>query len=123
MRLTRKIAIEKCKELWKWCTRTGKDKSLWPKWKENEKYARPAGTGILNHCWFCEYGHQNGERSGIKDVSFVRMCTACPYYQKYGSCHDHGLSDTIYNKWNRAETVSDRRKYAKLFYAQIKTLK
>ncbi len=116
MRLTRKIAIEKCKELWKWCAETGKAKRLWPKWGGNEKYAKPQGSSIMCHCWFCEYAHQR--RHANKKPK--QMCQYCPYYKKYGHCV--GI-DAPYFAWNIAMTVAERKKYAKLFYNQIKTLK
>jgi len=97
MKLTRKKAIELCIELWTWLAKTGKYKEDWPKWKEYGKK--------LHNCWFCAY---------------KKMCSLCPYYQKYGHCNS---ADTYYNKWKDAKTSRTRKKYAKLFLAQIKTLK
>lgn len=103
MRLTRKTAIEKCKELWKWCAETGGEKHDWPGWKK----LRGDEAHHSTYCWFCMYVEQ---KRG--------SCEVCPYNQKYGFC-----LDSCYGEWAAAATTSTRKKYAKLFYNQIKTLK
>ena len=119
MRLTKKIAIEKCKELWKWCMVTGKPKVDWPKWEENEKYAVSKCSGIMYACWLCEYAYQRAKAS----KTYEGRCSYCPYYKKYGYCYESG---SRFEEWRTAYfrgSVTDMKKYAKLFYNQIKTLK
>ena len=108
MKLSRKKAIELCIELWTWLAKTGKRKSEWPKW---DKYS----GHIINECWFCEH---NGQRYG----GCIYCNNHCIYYKKYGHCNPE---DTLsyFGHWNEAKTPRTRKKYAKLFLAQIRSLK
>lgn len=109
MRLTRKKAIELCIELWEWLAKTGKPKDEWPDW---EKY----GRDIANDCWFCEYTarQNNGYICGFGGDDI------CPYHKKYGHCNHTG---SFYNLWEHVKTPHTRKKYAKLFLEQIKSIK
>ena len=100
-RLTRKKAIQICKELWTWLAETGKNKSEWPEW---EKY----GTMHID-CPFCKYARE----------SVTGDCNACPYNQKFGYCD---LWDTPYCKWRQAESADERKEAAKAFLAQLEQL-
>ena len=97
MKLTRKKAIVLCIELWEWLALTGKEKEEWSEW---EKYG-----DIQDLCFFCEY------------VQGKNGCMSCPSYKKFGYC-----SDGVYTKWANAKTPRTRKKYAKLFLGQLKTL-
>ena len=113
MRLTRKKAIELCDELWTWLAKTGKDKEDWPGW---EKYGKMAFE-----CPFCEYGSHQAE---IRD-SYMSLSDACPYcpFEGKGFCRCNSL---YFSEWKMAkenENITARKKYAKLFLEQIKTLK
>ena len=99
MELTRKKAIALCIEAWTIHAETGCKKS-----ELQEKH-----RGIYNRCWFCEYSNQ-------KDDS---LCDSCPLPgDTYVRCNDF-----YFNNWKEAETIEDRKKYAKLFLAQIRSLK
>ena len=101
MRLTRKKSIELCIELWTWCAKTGKAKWEWPEWK---KY-----RAIRNSCWFCEY---TSDKKG--------RCQTCPLRTGLGfRCIN---KECYYDKWTEFHTPRTRKKYAKLFLAQIKSL-
>ena len=107
MRLTRKKAIELCIEAWTIHAKTGCTKSKLPK-----KHLQP-----LNTCWFCEYHSQQIDRNDERGE--VGKCKYCPLYQKYKCL----CGATMYGKWRDAKTPKIRKKYAKLFLAQIKELK
>lgn len=117
MKLTRKKAIELCIELWEWLALTGKKKTDWPKWEEY--------GGALNHCWFCEYNR-------MKFISptkrtYRNNCKYCPYNTKFAYKENYSCESakSPFFKWGQADYVNDtegRRKYAKLFLAQIRTL-
>ena len=109
MKLSRKKAIELCIELWKWLAKTGKQKMAWPGWK---KY----GYEITALCWFCEYGEKQLLRYG-KDV---HRCYYCPLHLGHIGCR---RGPCAYNEWALARTSRTRKKYAKLFLAQIRSLK
>lgn len=102
MRLTKKKAIEISIELWTWLAETGEEsKYIWEGW---DKYGEmDAG------CAFCEYVARHRPRG----------CGCCPYWAKFHSCQDYG---SPYDKWTTSETISTRKKYAKLFLEQLKQL-
>jgi hypothetical protein len=109
MKLTRKKAIELGIELWTWLAETGKRKSEWPKWDEYSK--------ARSNCWFCEYDDQMLDRYKCNRQG----CGYCPLVTNgFGRCSD---SLSLFEKWNAAKTPRTRKKYAKLFLGQIKTLK
>ena len=105
--LTRKKTIELCIEVWQWCMETGRRKEQWPRWKEF--------GDIASHCWFCEYDNRRRKRENEDGLS---SCGRCPL-QSIDIAH---CSLTVYKKWNNAITIKDRKKYAKLFLEQIKTI-
>jgi len=105
MRLSRKNAIKLCIEVWTWCAETGKPKEDWPEW---DKYG-----DIDNDCWFCEYDEQQKKKKRLQSC-----CGDCPLKIKLG----HYCSKTAFGYWVKVETIEDRKKYTKLFLAQIKTL-
>lgn len=103
MKLTRKKAIELCIELWTWLAKTGKEnKEDWPGW--DRKYA-------IMDCFFCEYAPVDKKRG---------LCKRCPWWQKHGHCYRN--INSPYRKWCEAEIPRTRKKYAKLFLGQIKSL-
>lgn len=108
MRLTRKKAIALCIELWEWLAETGKRKDDWPGWK---KYGY-----VYLLCFFCEYGQQRRQ----KNKSQKSLCIVCPLYQLKPP---KGCYSSAYKKWADAITPRSRKKYAKLFLAQIKEIK
>ena len=116
MKLTRKKAIELCIALWEWLAKTGKKKENWPEW---EKYDE-----IKNNCWFCEHLIYQQKRNGEYPTKILPCSKYCIYYKKYGCCQtlDDGEDKTIYDKWDEAKTPEDRKKYAKLFLEQIKSI-
>ncbi len=107
MKLTRKKAIELCIELWTWLAKTGKEKDEWPEWG---KYGQTEF-----YCWFCEYDVQRRDRNKKE----VMCCSCCPIGYGLNGCIKH----THYIDWATAKTPRSRKKYAKLFLAQIKTLR
>ena len=103
MKLSRKKAIKLCIELWTWLAKTGKHKEDWLGWR---KYGY-----ICCDCWFCEYDEQR---------SPTDKCQKCIFPGKGGiRCEDI----KSYAKWEEAKTPRTRKKYAKLFLAQIKKCK
>lgn len=110
MRLSRKKIIELCIMVWTWCARTGKHKSAWPDWDKYDFW-------VKSDCWFCHF--DNNTTKG-KDRILGGHCDYCPYYEKYGHCDKTG---TFYNLWDKAKTPKTRKKYAKLFLKQIKSIK
>lgn len=115
MKLTRKKAIELCIELWEWLAETGKRKEDWPERERYQKYCKPVGTSIMSNCWFCEYDYQHPIKGDYSS------CPACPLIKHSGfGCEEKG---SYYLKWSNAKTLKTRKKYAKLFLEQIKTLR
>ncbi len=120
MRLTRKKAIELCILLWTWLAKTGKKKENWPEWAKYDV--------VIEHhsyCWFCYY--DNHTEAGGKRARGGE-CIFCPYRKKFGyHCNDDGYDEdnpqTLFNKWDEAETLRTRKKYAGLFLKQIKSLR
>ena len=102
MKLTKKEAIEICKELWTFLAETGKEKFEWDGWK---KYGE-----MENDCPFCEYCRWQDDW----------LCESCPYYKMFGTCDDDGKP---YNTWDNIGTKQGRKKYAKEFLAQLEQLK
>ena len=109
MKLTRKISIALCIEVWTWCAETGKQKYEWPKWRNNGGSYRY----ITLHCFFCEYDRQRRQRTHKK------RCYHCPFEGPERAC----VKNYYYGKWEDAKTPKTRKKYAKLFLEQIKTIK
>ena len=107
MRLTRKKAIELCTEAWTIHAKTGCKKSELP-----EKH-----QGMDSSCWFCYYNNHTVQGSRI---STSGECKKCPYFKKFGHCN---IGDVPFANWDKAKTPRTRKKYAKLFLEQIKTLK
>ena len=106
MKLTRKKAIELCIEVWTWCTESGALKCDYPYSKKQLRYV-VRNDYPESHCWFCEYCLQHKDNG----------CKGCPL----GG--ENKCEDMAYEKWDKAKTPRTRKKYAKLFLAQIKELK
>lgn len=105
MRLTKKKAIELSIELWTWLAETGEEfKSLWSGW---DKYGEPD-----NDCFLCEY-------QGRHETKSTEACSLCPYYKIFGDCTNANMP---YENWWSAETIEDRKKYAREFLEQLKQL-
>ena len=124
MKLTRKKAIELCIELWTWLAKTGKKKKEdWPKWENYRNYNRPRGSSTAESCWLCEYGYQRR-----KSTKKGETCDYCPYKRKYRIVCNADIDDTddkqlfYYSRWEDAKTPRTRKKYAKLFLEQIKSI-
>ena len=116
MRLTRKKAIEVCILLWTWLAETGKRKENWPEW---EKYnIRIAHIARHDYCWLCYYDNHTTFKGS--DRYGGGECLYCPYYKKFGYCNN---DEEYFNCWIEAKTPHTRKKYAKLFLGQIKTLR
>ncbi len=109
MKLTRKKAIELCIEVWTWCMETGKLKSDYPYSEKQLKYVKEDDYPE-SHCWFCEYCLQH------KDYN----CKGCPLG---GDPNSPECEKLAYLKWDEARTPRTRKKYAKLFLSQIKSLR
>ncbi len=101
MRLTRKRAIELSIELWEWLAETGKAKWEWEGWK---RYGETEAD-----CFLCEYNDR--KKPQIKGDS----CHYCPYHK----CYTEG---DYFELWEYAKTPEGRKKYAKLFLEQLRTL-
>ena len=109
MRLSLKKAKELCIELWTWCMETGKPKEQWPRWKE---------FGFIDSsCWFCHYNNHTVRGNRRKNAG---NCITCPYLKKYGHCNTGNVPFAL---WDDAKTPRTRKKYAKLFLAQIRKIK
>jgi len=113
MRLSRKEAIELCIELWTWLAKTGKRKWEWPRW---DKYGE-----VENLCFFCKYRTQQFWRyPNLSLKNPEGFCRHCPLTSIGVFCMK---SDSFYDIWFNAKTPETRKKYAKLFLKQIKTLR
>lgn len=115
MRLTRKKVIELTKELWTWMRETGLSKSMWPKWKDNGGEYDDADC----HCFFCEYQVRKEKRVSTKELRTMEGCGFCPYFVKYEYCNAPG---TPFYNWDYSRDLRTRKKYAKKFLEQLKTL-
>ena len=104
MKLTRKKAIELCIEAWTIHAETGCRKSELP-----EKH-----RGMCNECWFCEYDERQKKLHGGDN------CKHCPLVNLLGIKY---CSDSYFGRWAKARFPSTRKKYAKLFLNQIKSIK
>ena len=112
MRLTRKKAIELCIELWEWLAKTGKIKSEWPEWVKYEN--------IECDCWFCEYQvRQEMRYPTANHYGKNGTCRYCPLTTINVACEQDG---TLYRKWDASITPQNRKKYAKLFLEQIRSI-
>lgn len=109
MKLTAKKAVELSIELWEWLAGTGEEeKDVWPEWEENGgKYPE-----VQCHCFLCEYNDQQG--GDMPD-----NCQYCPYDRSRGLCMERF---NPYGRWTRGKTNRTRKKYAKLFLEQLKTI-
>ena len=110
MRLTRKKSIELCIALWEWLAETGEQKEKWPEWDKYEDI-------IDSLCWLCHYNNHTIAGNRRRNDG---NCVTCPYLKKYGHCNIMG---SFFNLWEDAKTPRTRKKYAKLFLKQIKTLR
>lgn len=108
MRLSRKKAIKLCIEVWSWCAETGRIKKNWPRWKD---FMTKKEAYDCHYCWFCLYDSKKGN-----------SCKNCPLTEIYGHCNILTGGCEFYY-WNRATTISARKKYAKLFLGQIRSIK
>ena len=107
MRLTRKKAKEFCIRMWTRFARTGETKADYKYTKEELKYCLSDRPN--NDCWFCEY-----------DTQHKKVCRSCPLGGGPNRCLDE---DMYYEQWEDAKSPRTRKKYAKLFLEQIKSLK
>ena len=107
-RLTRKKAIQICKELWTWLAETGKDKTEWPEW---EKHSR-----MHSNCPLCEYVRREDNYRFGGSYCF----TGCPYCEKFG--RPCTRNNSPYTKWKRADSANERKETAKAFLAQLEQL-
>ena len=92
IRLTKKLALKICIELWEWLAKTGNCvKRNWPGWK---KYGK-----MDNDCPCCEY---------INQTSHTREC---PIWKCLGaqSCFSF---ESPYVKWYYSATILNRKRYA-----------
>lgn len=108
MRLTKREALEICKELWEWLVKTGGcNKKLWPGWG---KY------GIMRlECPCCEYVKQSRRVSGV-----ACALSHCPLRKlwprpRYSEGDEYGCEylTSPYRKWCNAINAKERRKYAR----------
>ncbi len=109
MRLTRKQAIELSIELWEWLAETGNKKGDWPGWENYD-------VSCTKNCFLCEYDNRRTSPYCFDDYN---LCRFCPYYAQFGDC-DTGASP--YSLWHTDSDINSRKKYAKLFLAQLRTL-
>lgn len=113
MKLTRKKTIKLCIELWTWLAKTGEEKESWPDW-------RNYGEKIENDCWFCHYQVQQNDKYTTTPWSNKDdLCRYCPLTSIGTGCQE---VDSPFQKWIRVKAPFHRKKYAKLFLAQIKTI-
>jgi len=110
MKLSKKKSIKLCIELWTWLAKTGELKGEWSGWKEY-------GHAFLN-CWFCEYSRKQEIRYGNH-----LSCKYCPLITSGLTKQKEGWCSVYFAKWKVAKTPRTRKKYAKLFLEQIKTIK
>ena len=113
MKLTRKKSIELCIELWTWLAETGKRKSDWPGWKKYKSLTKGIEDAVW--CWFCLYNNRK-QRKEQWDAD----CRSCPYFKQYNFCSNR---EQPFADWFDAKTPRTRKKYAKLFLEQIKSLR
>ena len=118
-KLSRKIAIQKTLEMWKWLAKTGKDK--------DDYFAGNRMVQPTSQCYLCEYAEQQDLKHGRGNVE----CPPCPYFQLYGRCisSGYGTEYTPYAQWVRASTtfvgivdVTDVKRWAKEIVEQLETL-
>ena len=102
MRLTRERAIKLSIELWEWLAESGGEKGEWP---EASKYW---GDGEQRYCPLCDYDNQFAGAS----------CSHCPIVKVY----EDGCHSVAFGHWTKAKTPEKRKKYAKLFLEQLRTL-
>ncbi len=104
--MTKTEAIDRTIELWTWLAETGKeDKEDWNGWGWNGgKY-----SNNINKCFLCDFAYD-----------FDVDCPLCPYAKKFGRCD---MTGKPFLKWCEVETPRTRKKYAKLFLAQVISLK
>lgn len=106
MRLTKKLAIAKTIEMWEELAETGSER------KHETKAAREWEGDLASDCFLCEYNDRHGGDDPIN-------CSHCPYDRAFGRC---SIDDMPFGKWADAETLEERKKYAKLFLEEVKTL-
>lgn len=102
MKLTKEQAIDYSIELWEWMAKSGrKYKDSWSGW---EKYG-----DVIDNCFLCAYNDQ---------FTSEGCSNHCPLEERFGGCFS-----ACFGEWVGATTVKDRKKYAKLFLGQLKTLR
>ncbi|KKM04728.1 hypothetical protein LCGC14_1761280 [marine sediment metagenome] len=105
--MTKTEAIDRTIELWTWLAETGeRHKGDWPGWKRHGGEYDLAGSD----CFLCKHSLRG---------QFTPHCTTyCLYCLKFGHC-----VNGYFDQWNEAGTPRTRKKYAKLFLEQVKSLK
>ena len=111
MKLTKKKAIQLSIELWEWLAETGLDKEDWPEFSggDDDESFTYKGRYIDNGCFLCE-------KYQYADLTFD--CSKCPL--SVGKTY--GCYETAYQSWERVRTKIARKKYAKLFLEQLRSL-
>ena len=100
MKLTKRKALEICRDLWRWLAKTGTvNKSKWPGWKEH---------GIMAHnCPCCEYSMDRGHLTGL-------CIETCIIKWPGKGCRN---SESPYLGWENEGRIDERKKLAKKIVA------
>jgi hypothetical protein len=97
MKLTKRKALEICRDLWKWLSKRGRsfyDKESWSGWKQHGK--------MVCDCPCCEYEEQHSNRK-------LFCLEDCLIKWPGGDCES---DDSPYENWKQAATVQKRKKLA-----------
>ena len=91
-------------ELWDWCAETGKSKEASPAIKALSKLGNNLDKAVFEawrtDCFACGAAVVNGKRD----------CAYCPIEWGCRCCTD---KSTLFNKWIQADSIEDRKNYAK----------
>jgi hypothetical protein len=118
-KLTKRLALKICMELWQWLSQhtsisSGSAKVKWPGWK---KYFEGGVSDVENECPCCEYAKRMSGEYSIASGDIA--CDYCPMKSLWGDdCTD---DDSAYNEWwYNSKSRTSHKKYATEIYLAAK---
>lgn len=107
MKLTQRIALTICRELWQWLAdNPTKGKEDWPGWEQYKKYVKRPSTSIglptysfICHCPCCEYVFQTNNPCPLTNYAWEGKYRTSQYcFSALSPCVQ---KDSPYLEWNK----------------------
>lgn len=105
MTLTKKLAIELHRKLWRWIADETERRRCFV---EKIDYPPFRHIDVDVACWCCKYARQE-----IGSLT-KKTCTKCPIKWKYGECLGRGRGKGEYKKWENATTWQEAAHWARV---------